>query len=513
MRRDLELVVLNLLCPACHTPLPAGAAQVVTCATCDAEVDVARAGTLAGRPRFVPEIDRTGTTVGGYRIEARLGGGGMGTVYRATDATGERAAVKFLSTTLASNPDVVARFAREIEVLTRLEHPAIVRVREHGTDDGIPWFAMALVDGTDLRARLAAGALPPAEAAAVFERLFAALAHAHARGVVHRDLKPANVLLAPDGARLADFEIARFEAELAASARVTRLTETAAVIGTLPYMSPEQRRGGAVDRRSDLFSAGVMLYEAATGSLPQGAFAPPSEINGAYGKAFDRLVMQLLQAEPARRPASADEAGALLRGALAPRGRRPLAVGATAAALGALLVGGGLGGRALLRGPAWVGDKAQAAAPPVAPAKVAAPIAPTTAPTAPTAPSTAKKAVAEPVPAVPKTKSLLNKWKRKVVLEALQNAAKTPPPEMTQAKLATFPDAQPGEVDKKAGVPRVGADTKAGKPRPKKALPDDVDFSEVEEGVKDGVPPIKNGLRDKKTGKPPAPDVPQVQRK
>jgi serine/threonine-protein kinase len=86
---------------------------------------------------------------------------------------------------------------------------------------------------------------------------------------VHRDLKPANVLLGDDGARLADFGIARFEAEMLAGTMVTRLTETAAVLGTLPYMSPEQRRGGAIDRRSDLFSAGVMLYEAATGAVPQ----------------------------------------------------------------------------------------------------------------------------------------------------------------------------------------------------------------------------------------------------
>src|SRR4029077_8594898 len=128
--------------------------------------------------------------------------------------------------------------------------------------------------------------------------------HAHGHGVVHRDLKPANVLLAADGARLADFGIARSDGESLTSAEaLTRLTETAAVIGTLPYMSPEQRRGGAVDRRSDLFSAGVMLFEAGTGVLPQGAFAPPAELNGAYGRAFDRIVMQLLAADPARRPA------------------------------------------------------------------------------------------------------------------------------------------------------------------------------------------------------------------
>src|SRR5690349_21722848 len=180
---------LNLLCPACHTPLPADADAVVTCATCAAEVDVTRAGTISGRPRFVPEIDRTGTEVGGFRIESRLGGGGMGTVYRAAAIDGGGAvALQFLAPALADHPGVGARSAREIATLPRLEHPAIVRVLAHGTDGGTPWFAMALIEGSDLRARIATGALPPPETAAVFGRLFAALAHAHERGVVHRDL-------------------------------------------------------------------------------------------------------------------------------------------------------------------------------------------------------------------------------------------------------------------------------------------------------------------------------------
>ena len=340
---------MNLLCPACHTPLPADAAAVVRCATCAAEVDVTRAGTISGRPRFVPEIDRTGSDVGGFRIESRLGGGGMGTVYRALGADGGAVAIKFLAPALADNPDVVARFAREIAMLTRLEHPAIVRVLAHGTQDGTPWFAMALVEGSDLRARIAAGALPPAETAAVFGRLFAALAHAHERGIVHRDLKPANVLLGGGGAQLADFGIARLEAEMLTGPMVTRLTETAAVLGTLPYMSPEQRRGGAVDRRSDLFSAGVMLYEAATGVLPQGAFAPPSELKPAYGRAFDRVVTQLLQADPDRRPASAAQAAAALAAALAPRRFRPASLAASAAVAVLTLVGGTVGLRAMLR--------------------------------------------------------------------------------------------------------------------------------------------------------------------
>jgi eukaryotic-like serine/threonine-protein kinase len=354
---------VNLLCPACRTALPAGA-EVVICPACAVEVDVTRAGTLAGRPRFVPEIDRTGTVVRGYQVEARIGGGGMGTVYRAVDPEGKKVALKFLSPALAQDPVVVARFAREVTTLARLRHPAIVAVLDQGEEGGLPWFAMELVEGPDLRARLAAGPLAPAETAAIFGRLLQALAHAHAAGVVHRDLKPANVLLAADGARLADFGIARWEGpEATGAGALTRLTETAAVIGTLPYMSPEQRRGGPTDARSDLFSVGVMLYEAATGALPHGAFPAASEVNGAYGRPFDRVVLDLLRSDPAQRTASAATAAAALARALAPSVPRRWAV-AVAAALALAAGTTDLGLRALHHRPAVTPTAPVAAAPP-----------------------------------------------------------------------------------------------------------------------------------------------------
>ena len=390
---------------------------MVICSHCAAEVDVSRAGTLSGRPRFVPEIDRTGSDVGGYRIEARLGGGGMGTVYRATAADGTVVALKFLAPALADNPDVVARFAREVALLARLEHPAIVRVLAHGTHEGTPWFAMALVEGSDLRARIGRGPLAPDEIAAVFGRLFAALAHAHDRGVVHRDLKPANVLLGADGAQLADFGIARLEAEMltGAGAMMTRLTETAAVIGTLPYMSPEQRRGGAVDRRSDLFSAGVMLYEAATGALPQGAFPPPSHVNAAYRRGFDRIVMQLLQADPARRPAAATPVAAALSAALAPRRLRPLTMAAAATTLLVALAGGTFGARAMFRDRGGKHAAAPALATTAPEARTAAPPA---AKVAPPGPDLAKIAPGEPDESPQKAPL---KTKHRLVLKAVSD--------------------------------------------------------------------------------------------
>jgi serine/threonine-protein kinase len=519
----MKTAPLNLLCPACHTPLPADADAVVTCSTCAAEVDVTRAGTISGRPRFVPEIDRTGTEVGGYRVEARLGGGGMGTVYRAAAPDGAIVALKFLSPALADNPDVVARFAREIDMLARLEHPAIVRVLAHGSEDGTPWFAMALVEGSDLRARIATGPLPPAETAAVFARLFAALAHAHARGVVHRDLKPANVLLGAGGAQLADFGIARLEAEML-TGPMTRLTETAAVLGTLPYMSPEQRRGGAVDRRSDLFSAGVMLYEAATGVVPQGAFAPPSEVNRAYGRAFDRVVTHLLQADPARRPAAAADVATLLAAALSPRRPRARAVAVSAVALASVLVGGTVGWRAMFNGGGKKGDDEPSlvtvsTTAPQSPPKPAGdkpagdkPVADTPpAPAAPpaTEPTTPVTPTATEEPQRPRAKS-----KTRLVLKAVSDvkqlrttAAKSPSPKVADAapreekasaskgKQAEL-DAEILELQKLGKLPKgtKAADlanvNKKGKPSKKaelKTMSDD-EFNQFDAEIKDAVP-------------------------
>ena len=336
---------MQLLCPACHAPLAAAAAgqTAVSCGGCALEVDLSRLGTVAGRPRFVPERDRTGTVVTGWQVQRFLGAGGMGQVYRAERngaAAPQVAALKFLAAGLAGEPDIRARFSREVKLLEGLEHPAIVRVTASGEEDGVPWFAMTFIDGPSLRARLNRGPLELPEVRAVFGRVLAALDHAHARGVVHRDLKPANVLLAAEGAVVADFGIARMADALAAGR--TQLTETAAVLGTVAYMSPEQRAGGALDHRSDLFSLGVMLYEALTGTLPQGAFSPPSALRAGLGGRLDTVVLRLLRPQPADRFASAADAGRALQGALSPvRWSRRLALAAGAASVAAGVSGGG----------------------------------------------------------------------------------------------------------------------------------------------------------------------------
>jgi len=312
------------------------------CPTCLAEVDVARLETLVGKPRFVAERSWSGVEVGGILVEDVIGAGGMGTVYRARGHDGQALAVKFLSPSLAAETEFLARFWREVALLEKLDHPGIVKIRAHGEVQGVPWFAMDLVDGPTLAGRLAEGPLDLREAERIFAGLFDALGYAHEHGVVHRDLKPANVLLASDGARLADFGIARID--LQASTAKTQLTQTAAILGTLPYMSPEQRKGRTVDARSDLYSVGVMLYEALAGQRPEGAFPPLRRARGEVSGRLDRLVLRLLQPDPEARISSAVEARRDLSRALArPRTPRPLVLaagGAAACALAASLLFG-----------------------------------------------------------------------------------------------------------------------------------------------------------------------------
>jgi hypothetical protein len=141
----------SFLCPACQTPLPVARAGEPTlrCPACQVEVDAARLETLVGKPRFVAERSWTGVELDGLVVEDLIGAGGMGTVYRARSLGdgGAPLAVKFLSPSLAAEPELVARFWREVALLEKLDHPAIVKVKAHGQSQNVPWFAMELVDG------------------------------------------------------------------------------------------------------------------------------------------------------------------------------------------------------------------------------------------------------------------------------------------------------------------------------------------------------------------------------
>ncbi len=205
-----------------------------------------------------------GSTVTHYRVLDRLGGGGMGVVYKAEDARLRRfVALKFLPPELTDDPVSRERFVQEAQAAGSLDHPNICTIHEiDQTPEGRVFICMAYVDGESLRARLARGPAGAEEAVSIAVQAAAGLAQAHAHGVVHRDVKPANLMLTRDGVvKIVDFGLA----SLAGRAHLTR---TGQVVGTAAYMSPEQARGLAADGRSDVWSLGVVIYEMLTGRRP-----------------------------------------------------------------------------------------------------------------------------------------------------------------------------------------------------------------------------------------------------
>ena len=261
-----------------------------------------------------------GETLAHYRITSRLGGGGMGVVYRAEDIRLERsAAVKVLPAALMADAGAVERLRREARAASALNHPNICTVYDVGEAGGRHFIAMELVEGQTLAERIGGRPMTAAELLPLAIEIADALDAAHGRGIVHRDLKPTNVLVTSRGsAKVLDFGLAkRLHGVDAATA--LDLTSPGTALGTVAYMSPEQARGEAVDERSDLFSFGIVLYEMATGRAPfTGATsavifdailnrdAPPvRSIAAAAPAPLEQLIGRLLARDPARRPASA----------------------------------------------------------------------------------------------------------------------------------------------------------------------------------------------------------------
>lgn len=262
---------------------------------------------------------------GPYTISARLGRGGMGTVYEAADASGTPVAVKTLTAHLGDDPALRRRFEAEIEALKALRHPGIVRLLAFGEEEGRPFFAMELVAGRSLEEILKGGQrFEWRRTVAVAGEITRALKSAHDQGIVHRDLKPANLLF-PDqpgagvSVKLADFGIARLFGDAGH-------TQAGTVVGTAEYMAPEQAAGEPVDARADLYALGLVMFAMLTGRPPfrggsvsevlrrQRAETPPrvAAMLPEIPPAVDELIARLLAKAPADRPASALAVGRML---------------------------------------------------------------------------------------------------------------------------------------------------------------------------------------------------------
>lgn len=266
-----------------------------------------------------------GARLGPYEIVAPLDAGGMGALFRARDVRlGREVAVKVPLVAAGSDPIGRERFQREARAIAALTHPHICTVHDVGFESGVDYLVLELLQGESLASRLKRGPMPVDEALARAIEIAGALSQAHRAGIVHRDLKPGNVMLTPSGAKVLDFGLARItrgwsDRPMGPAATITAsLTEAAAVLGTLPYMAPEQVEGRVADAPADIFAFGATLYEMLTGKRAFDAPSSPGlmaailrgespsllELQPAFPPALDRIVRTCLQKDPEARFAS-----------------------------------------------------------------------------------------------------------------------------------------------------------------------------------------------------------------
>jgi tetratricopeptide (TPR) repeat protein/tRNA A-37 threonylcarbamoyl transferase component Bud32/TolB-like protein len=303
-----------------------------------------------------------------YRVVEQIGAGGMGVVYRAHDEQLDRdVAIKVLPPRSLADDAARKRFRKEALSLARLNHPNIATVHEFGSEDGTDFLVTEYIAGITLDAKLARGPLPEAEVVRLGVQLAAGLAAAHSQGIVHRDLKPGNLRITPDGRlKILDFGLAQFVA-LAGDVGVTvTLTQSQETSGTLPYMSPEQLSGQPADARSDIWAAGAVLYEMATGKRPfpqtvpallinsilGQAPEPPSKINPEVTALLDSVILKSLARDPLQRQQTAGELAADLSRAPALEALQPTRAPIILAGLALLLVVVGGGYLLMHRAPA-----------------------------------------------------------------------------------------------------------------------------------------------------------------
>jgi serine/threonine protein kinase len=230
-----------------------------------------------------------GTRLGPYVIAAPIGAGGMGEVYKATDTRLDRTvAVKVLPAEFSVDPDHRHRFEHEAHAIAALNHPHICTVHDVGRDMGIEYLVMEYIDGPTLRKRLQDGLMPVDELLTIVTDVAEGLSEAHERGIVHRDLKPGNIMLTRNGAKLLDFGLAKVVHPIDPESTALQ-TATGVILGTVAYMSPERLLGLPADRKGDVFSLGVVLYEMVAGARPFGGTNMIETIDAILHKSPERI--------------------------------------------------------------------------------------------------------------------------------------------------------------------------------------------------------------------------------
>lgn len=270
-----------------------------------------------------------GQTLGHYRVLEQIGAGGMGLVFRAHDERLDRdVALKVLPPGTLTDENARRRFRKEALTLSKLNHPNIGTVFDFDTQDGMDFLVMELIPGVTLDKKLGASALPEKEVVRLGAQLTEGLAAAHAEGVIHRDLKPGNLRLTPDGRlKILDFGLAKLLRPVSDAAPTESVSHTHGAVGTLPYMAPEQLRGEPADERSDIWAAGAVLYEMATGKRPfpqasapmltdailRQGLVPTRAVNANLSPELERIISKSLEKESEHRYQSAKELGVDLR--------------------------------------------------------------------------------------------------------------------------------------------------------------------------------------------------------